>query len=144
MKQAGVNGVTFVGNDSGDSGVNGYEIKFDGKDDYLRLDNKAIERTGGLTLEFYGNIYGGTALPIERTRSLVDNKNGAGTFRWFVNCDGIGGCLGTRDYRTGEPYQAGKTEHWFTLQLRNKEENISDEIWMAVTIDFRNRESYRI
>ena len=53
-----MSGVTFVGKDSGDSGVNGYELKFDGKDDYLRLDNKEIERTGGLTLEFYGDGLG--------------------------------------------------------------------------------------
>ena len=138
-----MNGVTFVGKDSGDSGVNGYELKFDGKDDYLRLDNKEIERTGGLTLEFYGDTYGNGVSPLQKTRKLVDDKNGVGTFRWIINCEGINGCLGTRDYITGEEYQANKTNHWFSLQLRNEEE-INNEVWVGITIDFRNRRSYRI
>ncbi len=58
-------GVKFIGNDDKASGFDDKELKlkFDGKDDYLRLDNIKIEKNKGFTFEFYGkgikdkNIY---------------------------------------------------------------------------------------
>ena len=58
-------GVSFVGgNGSSDSGVKETEIKFDGVDDYLKIENVKLEKSEGITLEFYDRNYGKVIHPL--------------------------------------------------------------------------------
>ena len=61
--------VTFVygaEKNSENSGVHGTELKFDGVDDYLRIDNVEVQADEGFTFEFYGRVYNEGTYPLEK------------------------------------------------------------------------------
>ncbi len=67
--------VNFIGNEeeSENSGVQGTELKFDGIDDYLKIDNVKIEENDGITFEFYGTFDGDCLYPLEALKINEDN-----------------------------------------------------------------------
>ena len=140
-------GVSFIsGTQNSESGVKKTEIKFDGVDDYLKIENANVEKSGGLTFEFYGKVYenvntnflgrnkfdkiGNIKLEITNFR-IISNANNA--FRINI---GSGDC--ESDLSESFFNDDGRNSHWM---LFNKVRVIPQEInYISFSVNFENCE----
>ncbi len=131
------NNTKFVGNEdkSENSGVHGAELKFDGIDDYLRIDNVNIEENNQLTFEFYGQYSNGCALPLESIG--IDEKNipcRAGGFRSVIySKGGFQLCLGLIDSESD--LKDNPNTHWLLYRKLGEIKGDSD-FYISITVNY--------
>ncbi len=121
---------------SEDSGVHGTELKFDGIDDYLRIDNVEIQADEGFTFEFFGKAYSDNIYPIDKIDFGEDDiPRMWHDFRIQTTENGImcnlgrGGC--------GSPLAWKVSDHWFIFEPINIfDEN--KEIYFSVSVDLES------
>ena len=69
-------GTRFIGGtETDESGVKETEIKFDGKDDYLKIEGVTIPKSKGVTFEFYAKSDGSSIFPLCKNYFNGDNIN---------------------------------------------------------------------
>ena len=128
--------VTFVygkEENSENSGVHGAELKFDGKDDYLKVENVEIKEGGGFTFEFYGRGYGDIIFPIEKLE--FDGKGipcSWEAFRTNVQKDTVWCNIGNGECESPDAWETA--HHWFILNAKDIFSKDKD-IYFSLTVD---------
>ncbi len=132
------------GTESDDSGIKATEIKFDGVDDYLRINNVNVSKSGGVTFEFYGKDYGNIIYLLNRT--FFDGKSfdlnaRLSAFRTDMNEAALSVTLGLSEAQSEHQGTLDNNKHWvifhscglsgedyisFTLNLDEKNENYGE------------------
>ena len=134
-------GIKFVGNSgSSESGVKETEIKFDGVDDFLELENVEIEESDGFTFEFYVKNYENEIYPLEKTILDKNDKNYSNyinNFRTILGEKSFRCCFSSKQSKSDKADVGAKGEHWlyFNEIGWSNSENFN---YMTIKVDFIN------
>ncbi len=132
-------GVSFIGGQKNDenSGVKETEIKFDGIDDYLKIENINVEKSNGITFEFYGKSDGSEYSPLNKTYFNGNNIELARPIttsfrikRFQRGGNNINCCFGKGN--SGSDRSGQETPHWMNFEMP-RNENFE---YFTITIDF--------
>ena len=133
------NNIKFVGNDdkSENSGVHGTELKFDGKDDYLRIDNVEINESEGFTFEFYGKDYGGVIYPLEKSNLTSNGDINTDVhkmlFRTELKPSKFSCCFGPGD--SGSTLVEEDTKWW--VRFNDNAFSFDDYEYISLVVDYK-------
>lgn len=133
--------VSFIGKNKEDenSGVKETEIKFDGVDDYLKIEGVDVNKSDGITFEFYGKNYEASIYPLEKnyfedngtlTLKISSFRIRLDPFKNMIGCN-----FGTGDSKSDLKDQSiSDGVHWFYFKdlILNDEYN-----YFSITIDFK-------
>lgn len=113
------------------SGFNGTEIKFDGVDDYLKLENVEMDESDGFTFEFYGKNYGSNIYPLEK--SILDEKDTtfANNFRTILELNGTFRCCFSNLPSNSNKADNLKGIHWLCF---NEVKNSNNKEYTYITL----------
>lgn len=93
--------VSFIGeeDENAGSGVKETEIKFDGLDDYLKIEGIEVEKSSGITFEFYGKMYDEKKNMLSKTKVYDDDyiETYIGNFRINGEDNKLRMCVGEGD-----------------------------------------------
>ena len=130
-------GVEFYGIENELGGVKKTEIKFNKENkNYLRMAGINIQKSEGITFEFYGKNYGETVYPFEKTdvtENGVFSKSKQTTFRIGLKPNFLDCCFGKGDCGSEYNDAASARGHW--LLFPNLKLN-DDYDYFSLTIDF--------
>ena len=135
-------GISFVGGDeSVESGVKETEIRFDGVDDYLKIENVNIEKSKGITLEFYAQNHGDKIFPL--CKNYFENneiKKLTPTIRTNLSATSFNCTFGKFGIDCGSEYRmdSGSNKHW--LNFENIKIRDNDFDYISLSLDFSKNE----
>ncbi len=133
--------VTFVygaEENSKNSGVHGTELRFDGIDDYLRIDNVEIQVDEGFTFEFYGKKYGDKVWILNRLGidEETSKPNAASSFRIGISSLHGLSCNIGKGASESELARVNST-NWFDFSVPDISEG-EMIIYVSVSVDLKN------
>ena len=132
------NNIKFVGNDdnSENSGVHGTELKFDGKDDYLRIDNVEIQTDEGFTFEFFGRDYNSSVFPFEKIKFNGDKIDDVylSSFRMGLEKTYLGCCFGVGNCGSGLAESNGVWFDFSDVGLCGE----NSRIYFSISVNLKN------
>ena len=118
------------------SGFNKTEIKFDGVDDYLKLENVEIKESEGFTFEFYCKSYGTTIYPLEKT--VTDKKDDRydkmanRCFRTYLNGVDYNCCFSNKDSKSDKKTD-DNNKHWIKFKEVKTDNNFN---YISMTVNY--------
>ena len=132
-------GIQFCsGTEGDDSGVKETEIKFDGVDDYLRINNVDVSKSGGITFEFYGKDYNKTIHLLNRTFFNSENfdlKARVSGFRNYLSGAALTANLGLGEAHSDHQGTTSADCHW--LYFTNC--RLSGEDYISFTLNLNDQ-----
>ncbi len=134
----------YGGDESEESGIKGTEIKFDGVDDYLKIENVNIDKNNGFTFEFYIEFYGEGALVLGKTKFNEDGTPNKyiSAFRMSCGFNALRACLSNYPQcgsDVSEEYiYDGANGHW--LRFTDIVMNSGEKNYVSLSVDFENCE----
>ena len=139
-------GVSFHGGDPQDA-VTKSELKFDGDDDYLKVEDINFEKSGGFTFEFYGKIYDDKNTGSNFLGRSMFEKNGditlkGSSFRIIGYGEGLRMNIGSGDCGSELSeallFEDGRNAHWVRF---GDVKVISQKInYISFSVNFENCE----
>ena len=130
--------VEFCNEDkSENSGFNKTEIKFDGVDDYLKLENVEIEESDGFTFEFYGKSYQNRINILNK--SILDEKDTTFGNKFRTNLDNksFQCCFSNLDSNSDLKMNDNGEKHWIVF---DKVKMSNDYDYISMTVNFNTGE----
>ncbi len=119
------------------SGFNKTEIKFDGVDDYLKLENVDIEESDGFTFEFYGKGYTSSIFFLNKSILDENDKTYSNNFRTTLHEKQFSCCFSNRDSESELRADNENNKHW--IEFHNIKKS-NDYNYISMTVNFNTGE----